>query len=163
MEEIFKSLLESVSEDCFNEICGLVEDLINETDPNTPYGNEVNIARGKRKQAQKLLKKIKSLHNDASQKADELNGRANAAFNGYIGASDLSRKIENETGKPEVYYYMMGKRGEKEYKNLKNKLENARDVRSALADLSHKYTRKVSDLNKETEKVAQKNREAQNK
>lgn len=163
MEELFKSLMENVSEDCFTEICSLVEDLITETDPNTPYGNEVNVSRGKRKQNQKLLKKIKSFHGDVNKEEERLSSRADAAFNGYIGANELSRKIERETGKPEAYYYMMGKRNEKEYKKLRNKLENARDIRSTLADLRHKYTDKVYNLNRETEKLAQKNKEAQNK
>ena len=79
MEELFKSLSESVSEECFNDIMGIVEEVINEWDPDMlPH-----VARGMRKQVDKKgkvlgkeLSALKKREREVAQYSEKAAGKA---------------------------------------------------------------------------------------
>lgn len=92
MEELFKSLSESVSEECFNEILDMVEGLLGE-DYKSFRDEKLN-------NALQNLKDLRTVENSARRKADtnakKLPGKLKKADRDYDAAYSKSRKDQDD-------------------------------------------------------------------
>ena len=79
MKELFRSLSESVSEDCFDDIIGIVEELLNE--------DELQDTKAERRNAQKTSKILKSL---IKKNANEL---GKAQYKNMIAGGDAQSLV----------------------------------------------------------------------